>query len=91
MILPLCEHCGDEVPEHGMTYCGKACAALGPNKQYAHLFEVLASSFDQMSEDELKEYNRQLAEALCPRHSSQFRNTCGYCAAESSTNIVQSS
>jgi len=72
----ICAHCGGSVPEDGMTYCGKACSALGPHIKYAHLFNVTSWDFQRMNNEQRAEFSRQMTEAMCPKHFGQFKNTC---------------
>ncbi len=73
-VINICEHCGDEVPDVGMSFCGKACAALGRNTKYAFLFQNTL-----ITEQQLTKLNQMFDDAMCIRHSNQFENVCAFC------------
>jgi hypothetical protein len=47
-----------------------------------NVFFYNSRNLPYMSDDELKNWNKEFAKIMCNRHGSQFKNNCGYCQDE---------
>lgn len=46
------------------------------------IFYITPTQFQNMTDEELKKWNKAFTDVMCPKHMSQYRNNCGYCKKE---------